>query len=221
MLDKKQVTVIFAEATIGSPSVTFERPGDERLSLRERKKLQRRRRIQSTALNLIDERSFEDITVESIAERSGVSPSTVYRYFSTKEGIFLWDEYDDAALAEFRGLLADHGPVLALTMAVDSVMSRRFSLDEERVLRQLETIERVEPLKHAMTGRLHALRKTLATLLVESGRHPLEANVFAGAVIAAFQGALEIWVAGGGEDSLEALFDQAIRLLAAGLDSVR
>lgn len=202
-------------------TASYERPGDEQLTHRDRKKLLAKRRINATALHIAEERPYDAITVESIAASAGVSESTVYRYFATKEGIFLWDEYDDAVIAEFGTLLAEHGPIDAMTMAADAVLSARFHLDRDRALSQLALIERVEPLKAAMTVRIDELRTTLAAMVAASGWPPLASHVFAGAVISAFGAAIELWVAGGGKESLTELFDEAIELLGAGFDSVR
>jgi AcrR family transcriptional regulator len=69
------------------------------LGLRERNKQRAMRQIQEAALDLFDQRGFQEVTVEQIAEAAGVSPSTVYRYFGTKDRIVLHDE-DDRFMAE-------------------------------------------------------------------------------------------------------------------------
>lgn len=65
-----------------------------RPSLRERKKLRTRTAIRDATYALIAEQGYDATTVEQIAERAEVSPSTVFRYFPTKEDIVLTDEYD-------------------------------------------------------------------------------------------------------------------------------
>jgi AcrR family transcriptional regulator len=65
-----------------------------RLGLRERKKLKTRTAIRNATYALISEQGYDATTVEQIAERAEVSPSTVFRYFPTKEDIVLTDEYD-------------------------------------------------------------------------------------------------------------------------------
>lgn len=200
---------------------SYARPGDEFLSHRERKKLQTKRRIHATALDLAAHDLYQSITVESISDRSGVSPSTVYRYFSTKEGVFLWDEYDDVVMGEFDSLLGEHDPIDAMSKAVHSALAGRFHLDEERALIQLDLIRQVDPLQEAMAVRLDQMRVSLARMVSEYGWSAFDAKVFAGAMISAFNSAFETWAASGGRESLPALIDQAIRLLGAGLDSVR
>ena len=82
-------------------------------------------RIQAVALDLFDERGYER-SIEQIADAADVSPSSVYRYFGTKEQLVLYDELDvqllDVIEARARrappgrgrapGDLPAHGPLL-------------------------------------------------------------------------------------------------------------
>ena len=54
------------------------------------------------------------MTVGEIAAASGVAASTVYRHFSTKEAIVLWDEHDLALDAAFERELGRHTPLAAI-----------------------------------------------------------------------------------------------------------
>ena len=62
--------------------------------LRERWRVNAMRTIQEKALDLFDERGFDAVTIEEIAAAAEVSPSSVYRYFGTKEGLIVADEFD-------------------------------------------------------------------------------------------------------------------------------
>lgn len=199
--------------------MTFELPGDSDLSLRQRKKLQAKRRIQTLALRLLDEFSYEDLTVSQIAEAAEVSPSTVYRYFQTKEGIFLWDEYDETVLDEFGKLIHAHHPLEAMRRAINEVMTSRFDLDRERALRQLELIDSVPQLKQSMVNELDGVRRLLISEIVEVGWDPIDAAVLAGSLVGALIGVMEIWVSGGGTESLPSLLDRASETLSGGLDA--
>lgn len=57
----------------------------EGLSLRERKKIQTRRRLLSEATKLFTERGFDQVSVAEIAEAADVSKMTVFNYFDSKE----------------------------------------------------------------------------------------------------------------------------------------
>jgi AcrR family transcriptional regulator len=70
----------------------------ERGGLRARKKAAAMRQIQRSALALFRERGFDSVRIEEVAAAAEVSPSTVYRYFGTKEGLVLRDEFDERIL---------------------------------------------------------------------------------------------------------------------------
>src|SRR5580700_4026255 len=59
------------------------------MGLRETKAVKTRKRILSEALQLFGRNGYEQTTMEAIAEAAEVSPSTLYRYFLTKDLILL------------------------------------------------------------------------------------------------------------------------------------
>ncbi|MEV6030529.1 TetR family transcriptional regulator [Nonomuraea sp. NPDC052116] len=65
----------------------------DRPGLRERKKAKTRALIQKEALRLFQEQGYAATTVEQIAEAAEVAPSTVFRYFATKEDLVLVDQF--------------------------------------------------------------------------------------------------------------------------------
>ena len=59
-------------------------PGSD-LGLREQKRLATKHRIEDAATRLVDESSFDKVTIEEICEAAGISRRTFFNYFSTKE----------------------------------------------------------------------------------------------------------------------------------------
>lgn len=59
------------------------------VSLRDRNRLAAMDEVREVAFELMSEHGFDAVTVEQIAARSSVSPSTIYRYFGTKEALVM------------------------------------------------------------------------------------------------------------------------------------
>ncbi|MEM9704592.1 MAG: TetR/AcrR family transcriptional regulator [Pseudomonadota bacterium] len=57
------------------------------MSRRERKKIETRRRILNAAIDLMQERSFDDVRVEEICERADIANATFFTYFASKSGL--------------------------------------------------------------------------------------------------------------------------------------
>lgn len=57
------------------------------MSIRERQRTATRDAIRDAAIEVASESGFAAMTIEKVAERAGVSPSTVYRYFSDRDDL--------------------------------------------------------------------------------------------------------------------------------------
>lgn len=77
------------------------------------------RRIQRCAIELFETNGFEKVTIEQVAETADVSPSTVYRYFGTKERLVLHDDHDDVLLELLPSLLNGHDLISTVEHAID------------------------------------------------------------------------------------------------------
>lgn len=201
--------------------VTVERPGDSALPLRERKKLQTKRRIKAVALALLGESPYEEVTVEQIADRSDVSPSTVYRYFQTKEGIFLWDEFDEAVLSDFTTRLRDTDPITALTTAMAESLSENLDQDLDQLARDyMRLIGDVPQLRQSFAVQIDEMREALAVEVAEAGWAALDSAVFAGSLVGMFIGALETWVSQDEEEPLSSVLERATQMIVGGFEPV-
>jgi len=112
------------------------------VGLRERKKYAAMRLVQEVALDLFDAHGYADVTVERIAAASDISPSSVYRYFGTKEHVVLWDEYDPIWSARIPQGLRSHPPLETLRFMVDALVSGVLRSDQARLRRRISLIMR-------------------------------------------------------------------------------
>lgn len=68
--------------------------------MKQREKTQQTKRIISLALyELLLKKPFDEVTVSDICKKAGVSRMTFYRYYTTKEDIFV--DFSDERFAEF------------------------------------------------------------------------------------------------------------------------
>ena len=93
--------------------------------LREQWRRAAMREIQKHALDLFEEQGFHKVTIEAIAAAAGVSASSVYRYFGTKEGILISDEFDEMTTAEVASTLDPADPIAGLLVMVQRYESDR------------------------------------------------------------------------------------------------
>ena len=187
--------------------------------LRERKRIAAMRRIQAKGLDLIESRGFARVTVEEIADAADVSPSSIYRYFGTKEGIVLRDEYDSELLEAFPVLLAEHDPYDAVLLGLGQLNQRHFVDDYELMLRRTE-LWLTEP---ALSEASHAIAEEIARqcteilLEVRPGEYDrLTAAVTVSSIVWSLLAAIKVWHANGAEADLMAEIRRAIETLRAG-----
>jgi AcrR family transcriptional regulator len=135
--------------------------------LRERKKARTKIAIQEHAVRLFREQGYAATTVEQIADAAEVSPSTVFRYFATKEELVTTDELDPIVFAAFE----DQAPELNLVQAwrgamhvvFDRLTTVEMATERERWLLVLSVPE-------LWAASLGNVTKTLATMIELSTR---------------------------------------------------
>jgi len=99
---------------------------EDELSLRERKKIETRKRILRTAIELFQARGLEQTSIDEIASRANISRGTFFNYFPNKEGVLR-----EIALDELR----------ELGRLIEGELSEEVSVMEKirRVMQQLVT----------------------------------------------------------------------------------
>jgi AcrR family transcriptional regulator len=191
------------------------RPG-----LRERKKIETLHRLQEEALRLFDEHGYDATTIEQIAEAAGVSPSTFYRYFPTKEDVVVQDEYDPLIVNVFESQSADDAPLDALRAVLSVLFAEFTDADIERVRRRVRMIFAVPALRARQVQQTTATEELLARMVAErTGRSPQELEVrhFTALIVTSWTVAISAWAeTEGGKDDLAATMDRCLAHLEAG-----
>ncbi len=174
------------------------------------------RRIQDAALDLFETRGYADVTIEDIAKRADVGPATVYRNFTTKERIVMWDDYDSTLFAQIEARLP--GPILEVVRdAVIESLGPIYVRDRARLLRRSRLLFAVPAIREASAGEQQLMRTALAELFVarKAAKAGIGADVVAGAIVAALVISVEHWVRGGGRVALGTIVGRAFAALGA------
>ncbi len=169
------------------------------------------RETQRSALEMFIDRGFTNVTVEQVAEAVGLSPSTVYRHFGTKEHLVLWDEHAadiDSALGKRLGV---QPPLDAIRDALVESLAGR-SGDEGRLLFQRVSYIYATVELHAAAVEADFRSRdelTAALELVLPVERRRAAPVLAGAAMVALDVALDRWRTSEGSQPLEDLLVEA------------
>jgi AcrR family transcriptional regulator len=187
--------------------------------LRERKKARTRAAIREHALRLFREQGYHATTVEQIAEAAEVSPSTFFRYFSTKEDVVLQDDFDVLAVEAFEAQPASLSPIAAFRAAVAQVSA---TLTPEELARFRETTELTLAIPEVRARALDEFARTIdqiaAAVAKRTGRSPddFAVRTMAGAVIGVIMSATTPWDSQSSTEMFERI-DAALAHLEAGL----
>ncbi|MFI6735520.1 TetR/AcrR family transcriptional regulator [Nonomuraea sp. NPDC050451] len=178
--------------------------------LRERQRLQAMRTIQERALDLFDERGFGAVTIEEIAAAAEVSPSSVYRYFGTKEALIVADEFDAMSPEMLEELLDPADPVESLLRAV------RAYEQEGNPWRRVRYFFAEPSVRMAVCATLDRASQRIAPSLASAGKlTETQARVTANALAFGYFAALEQWYLGGGDRPIADYVEEGTRPLRA------
>jgi AcrR family transcriptional regulator len=173
-------------------------------SRRDRKRYEAMRRVQQRAVELFTARGFGAVTVEEIAEVADVSPVSVYRWFGTKEGLVLWDEYDPGIFAVLARRLADQEPLDAVRDAILGELDEVYDADRGLVLARTQLIHREPALLAASMLNLRRMQAALADTFdaADAGGDGYTRAVLAGVATAVLAAAVDAWQAEDGRTPL-------------------
>ncbi len=188
--------------------------------LRERKRRTAMRRIQEVALDLLDEHGFDNVSIEEIARQADVSPSSIYRYFGTKEQVVLYDEVDVQLIERVEHGLEGLSPIEAVRRVMTEVLAEYFTRDDPLTRRKVRYAFEEPALRAATLEQTDAFIPVVANAIAAATRRPstdLEVQVIAAAIVAALIAAVRHWYAAGAVRSLTDEINRALDVLETGL----
>jgi AcrR family transcriptional regulator len=203
-----------------TPARSFPLSDAPRPGLRERKKIKTRTAIRDATYALVREQGYEATTVEQIAERAEVSPSTVFRYFPTKEDIVLTDEYDPLLLEEFRKRPADEPWLDSLRYVMRKAIDIGLSEDAEAIRLRAHLMVQVPAVRSRMLESMSVTGRMLSTAIADrTGLDPesLEVRVYTMNLIGGLAEVSLYWADNDFRDDFGDLLDRALTVIEHGL----
>ncbi|MET9256793.1 TetR/AcrR family transcriptional regulator [Streptomyces sp. NPDC048182] len=196
-------------------AATPSRPG-----LRERKKIRTREAIRTATWALVREQGYEATTIEQIADRAEVSPSTVFRYFPVKEDIVVTDEHDEVMAAELAARPAGEPWRASLRHVLRKAVAAGIAEEPEVARLRTRLMAEVPAVRSRMLESMSATARLLAGALAERtgrDRDDLEVRVLSMSLVGGLTEVARYWAERGHEDDLTVLFDRALTVLEHGL----
>ncbi len=172
-------------------------------NLRQRRHEQMRREIVDAAFGLFRAHGYANVTVADIAEAAGVSRSTAYRRFATKDDVILdvprrWLDAFDAAVTQLDDDAGIDEAIEATTLAVAAHIDDNIGI----VMEAYHVLEQAPALQVSGVATTQ-WRQRMTALLERHGNHDAETNeIIAGAYLGAIDAVMFHWVAEGGTESV-------------------
>ncbi|WNI30473.1 TetR family transcriptional regulator [Streptomyces sp. ITFR-6] len=189
-------------------------------TLRERRRSETRRLIQSHAVRLFTDRGYDAVTVADVAEAAGVSAMTVYRHFPTKEDLVLIDqpgrliaEHIAASPATQPLVRRVGGALIDAAAASTGGNGDEQAADEAFLLDCLRLMVATPALRARHLDSQYALQQAIVDALGETATDPdaaFRAQAATSACMAAMYTALTRWVEDDGHTKLPDLIAQAL-----------
>ncbi|MEZ5343907.1 MAG: helix-turn-helix domain-containing protein [Acidimicrobiales bacterium] len=179
--------------------------------LRERRHRETKELLVDVAFGLFAERGYGNVTMEEVAHAAGVSRSTVYRRFATKDDIVL--EVPRRWLGAFDAAVADLDDGASLTTAVTAAtLAVARHIDEHHVTARaaysiLDTAPSLQQAGVATTAWLERFVRLLQARVGPSdgttaGIDDETARIVAGAYLGAIDAMMQYWAMMGGTASV-------------------
>src|SRR5215469_12885717 len=174
-----------------------------------------RGRLEQAALDLYQERGFEQTTVTEIAERAGLTERTFFRYFADKREVLFGgqDMLRTIYVSTIEAAPASATPLDAVAAALEAAIP--MFRERHELLRQRQAVIAANPeLQEREMLKRAALTAAMAAALRSRGVTDLEAILAAEVGAITFKMAFDRWVSEPDEQDLS-------RLIRASLDQLK
>lgn len=176
--------------------------------------------VAEMAIELFTERGYEGTTIDDICEVAGISRSTFFRYFPTKEDVLLRDyvDMDDSLLAALTARPDEEKPWVAIRRALDPLIDQ-YSANPERTLRSAKLFIKTPALVTFHREKLmrwgQFLTPELARRLGADPEDPTDprATALITAALACLDATLAAWATADGVPHLAQLLDRAMNAI--------
>lgn len=212
-----------SRAAVTMRSMTAARTGSSagrpRPGLRERKRARTREAIRAATFALVGEQGYDATTIDRIAERAEVSPSTVFRYFPTKEDIVLPDENAPALLEALRARPSDEPWTRSVRHVLLAAARTDAEDDAEAARLRARLLVQVPAVRSRMREVMADTGRVLRVAIAErTGLDPdgLEVRVHAASLVGGLMETSLYWAQSGHEGDFTALLDRALDALEHG-----
>jgi AcrR family transcriptional regulator len=166
------------------------------MSLRQRNRMAAIQAVQETAMNLFDQYGYHQVTVDDIARAAGVSTSTFYRYFGTKEGVFTVDSFAAVDVDVFHEIVDLDDPAASMERLAGAA-------GEGEPWRGMRYVIEEPIVRAAVYATLDELVDRFVPVLISRGHVPNRARVLARTYLfGVYFGALEQWHRDGREQPI-------------------
>ena len=163
-----------------------------------------RDRLVDAAFDLFEERGFEETTVDDIAERAGVSRSSFFRQYRSKDDV-IFPDHDDM-LGAIRNRLDTSNSSTAIVAVAEAVrlVLQHYVHEGDRARRRYRLSSQVPALRNReiANGALYQrlFREFIADWMGSSADSALRAELMAAAVVSAHNHVLRRWLRGDTDD---------------------
>ena len=194
--------------------VEAKRPGARELARRAM-----RAQVSEIAFDLFVERGYEETTVDDLCAAAGISRSTFFRYFPTKEAVLVGQAalFGEDLLAALRDRPAEEPPWTALHRAL-RLLAGTYDSEPERRLRLAKLVAATPALEahhHEKAAHWHRLLEPeiARRLGVDAASTDPRPAALVAAAIGCLNAATSAWAAGDGVPPLVEVVDRAMDAL--------